>query len=102
MYDGPIYKPIYWLEWCLISIFTINAFYHIVRYGWATMRLQPIILKPKQRRLLGVSEDEPLFKNEVAQQQKSLEMSPSLNLSCINLNRRTIPLASSVLSEISM
>ncbi|XP_032674619.1 transmembrane protein 209 isoform X2 [Odontomachus brunneus] len=99
MCDGTVYKPIYWLEWCLASILTINAFYHIMRYIWATMRLQPIVLKPKQKRLLGVSEDEPLFKNEVVQQQKSSETSPSLNLSCINL-RRTIPLASSVLSEI--
>lgn len=101
MCDGIVYKPIYWLEWCVASIFMINAFYHIMRYMWVTMRLQPIVLKPKQRRLLGVSEDEPLFKNEVVQQQKSLETSPSLNLSCINL-RRTIPLTSSVLSEISM
>lgn len=102
MYDGPVYKPICWLEWCLASIFAINAFYHIIKYIWVTTRLQPIALKPKQRRLLGVSEDEPLFKNEVPQQQKSLESSPLLNLSCINLSRRTIPLASSVLSEISM
>ncbi|EFN86423.1 transmembrane protein 209 [Harpegnathos saltator] len=100
MYDGPIYKPICWLEWCLASIFAINAFYHIIRYAWVTIRLQPITLKPKQRRLLGVSEDEPLFKNEELQQQKSPELSPSLNLSYINFNRRSIPLASSVLSEI--
>lgn len=102
MYDGPVYKPICWLEWCLASIFAVNALYHIIRYVWATTRLQPITLKPKQRQLLGVSEDEPFFKNEVPLQQKLLESSPLLNLSCINLNRRTIPLASSVLSEISM
>lgn len=102
VYGGPAYKPVYWIEWCLASIFALNALYHIIRYIWATLSLKPIALSPKQRPLLGITEDDPLFKTEVPQKQKTPEPSPSLNLSCINLSRRTTPLGSSVLSEISM
>lgn len=102
VYGGPAYKPVYWIEWCLASIFGLNALYHIIRYTWATLSLKPITLSPKQRPLLGITEDDPLFKTEVPQKQKTPDPSPSLNLSCINLSRRTTPLGSSVLSDISM
>lgn len=65
------------------------------------MTLQPITLSPKQRQLLGVSEDDPLFRNEVPPQQKVLEQNPSINLSCINLHRRSA-IGSPMLNETSM
>lgn len=102
IYGGPAYKPIYWIEWCLASIFALNALYHIIQYIWAILSLKPIALSPKQRPLLGITEDDPLFKTEVPQKQKTPDPSPSLNLSCLNLSRRTTPLGTSVLSEISM
>ncbi|XP_011880588.1 PREDICTED: transmembrane protein 209 [Vollenhovia emeryi] len=98
-YGGWIYKPVYWIEWCLASIFALNALYHVVHYTWATLSLKPITLGPKQRPLLGVSEDDPLFRDEVPQRQTTPEPSPSLNLSCISLNRRSTTLGSSVLSD---
>lgn len=101
IYGGPAYKPVYWIEWCLVSIFALNALYHIIQYIYATLSLKPIILNAKQRPLLGISEDDPLFKDEVLQKQKFLEPSPSLNLSCMNFSRRT-SLGSPILSEISM
>ncbi|XP_050462419.1 transmembrane protein 209 [Cataglyphis hispanica] len=100
VYGGPAYKPVYWIEWCLASIFGLNALYHIIQYTWATLSLKPIALSPKQRPLLGITEDDPLFQTEVPQKQKTPDPSPSLNLSCINLSRRTTPLGSSVLSDI--
>lgn len=101
-YGGFAYKPVYWVEWCIASIFALNALYHIIQYTWATLSLKPIALSPKQRPLLGISEDDPLFKDEVPQKQTTPEPSPSLNLSCINLSRRSTPLGSLVLSDISM
>ncbi|KAM0725849.1 Transmembrane protein 209 [Formica fusca] len=100
VYGGPAYKPVYWIEWCLASIFALNALYHIIRYTWAILSLKPITLSPKQRPLLGITEDDPLFKIEVPQKQKTPDPSPSLNLSCINFSRRTTSLGSSVLSDI--
>lgn len=98
-YGGFAYKPIYWIEWCLASLFAVNALYHIIQYTWAILSLKPITLSPKQRPLLGVSEDDPLFKDEVPQKQTTPEPSPLLNLSCINLNRRSTTLGSSLLSD---
>jgi len=100
-YGGFTYKPVYWVEWCLVAIFALNALYHIIQYTWAVLSLKPITLSPKQRPLLGVSEDDPLFKDEMLQKQMTPEPSPSLNLSCINLSRRSTTLGSSVLSDIS-
>lgn len=74
--------------------------YHILRYVLTRLQLKPIVLSPKQRPLLGVSEDDPLFKKEVPQKLKIPEPSSTLNLS-INLNRRTTPLGTPALSEIS-
>ncbi|XP_078040168.1 transmembrane protein 209 [Augochlora pura] len=99
LYGGAAYKPFCWVEWCLASIFALNALYHIVRYAWAIFTLKPVILSPKQRRLLGVSEDDPIFKNETPSPQKSLEPIFPLNLSCISLNRRLTSLSSSALNE---
>lgn len=64
--------------------------------------MKAITLNPKQRPLLGIIEDDPLFKDEMSQKQVIPEPSPSLNLSSINLSRRSTTLGSSVLSDISM
>ncbi|KAG5310304.1 TM209 protein, partial [Acromyrmex insinuator] len=98
-YGGFAYKPIYWIEWCLASLFALNVVYHIIQYTWAILNLKPITLNSKQRPLLGVSEDDPLFKDEVPQKQTIPEPSPLLNLSCINLTRRSTTLGPSVLSD---
>lgn len=100
-YGGFAYKPIYWFECFLTAIFTLNALCHILQYIRATLSLKPITVDPKQRPLLGISEDDPLFKDEIPQKQTTPEPSPSLNLSCINLSRRSTSLGSSVLSDIS-
>lgn len=99
LYGGEAYKPFFWAEWCLASIFGLNALYHIIRYAWASFNLRPVLLSPKQRRLLGVSEDDPLFKNESVSSQKTPEPTVPLNLSCISFNRRMTPLGSPRLSE---
>ncbi|CAK9817499.1 Transmembrane protein 209 [Anthophora plagiata] len=99
LYGGAAYKPFCWAEWCLASIFALNALYHIIRYTWASFTLRPILLSPKQRRLLGISEDDPLFKNELSSPQRTPESIVSLNLSCIGLGRRMSPLGSSGLNE---
>lgn len=101
LYGGAGYKPFCWAEWCLASIFALNALYHITRYTWANLSLRPILLSPKQRRLLGVSEDDPLFRNELPASQKACEPMVPLNLSCISFNRR-MSLGSTGLSESSM
>ncbi|OAD52245.1 hypothetical protein WN48_02530 [Eufriesea mexicana] len=98
LYGGAAYKPFCWTEWCLASIFALNALYHITRYTWANLSLRPILLSPKQRRLLGVSEDDPLFRNELPASQKACEPMVPLNLSCISFNRR-MSLGSTGLSE---
>lgn len=101
MYSAYAYKSVYWIECCLLSIFALNALYHIVQYTCATLSLKSVALSPKQRSLLGVPEDDPLFKEEVSQKQKPPEFSSSLNLSFINLTRRTTSVGSSGLSDIS-
>ncbi|XP_066582864.1 transmembrane protein 209 isoform X2 [Prorops nasuta] len=54
---------------------------------------------PRQRKLLGISEDDPLFKNEEVPAQNTTDSTPTFNLSCINLSRRLIPLESSDINE---
>ncbi|KAL6264080.1 hypothetical protein P5V15_004159 [Pogonomyrmex californicus] len=98
-YGGFTYKPFYYIEWCLALIFVLNALYHIIQYIWAILSLKPITLDPKQRPLLGVSEDDPLFKYETPKKQMTPEPSPSLNISSIGLGRRSATLGSSVLSD---
>ncbi|XP_031843769.1 transmembrane protein 209 [Nomia melanderi] len=99
LYGGAAYKPFCWVEWCLASIFALNAVYHIARYAWATFTLRPVILYPRQRRLLGISDDDPIFKNEIPSPQKTSEPAFPLNLSCISLNRRLTSLGSPGLNE---
>ncbi|KAG7199543.1 hypothetical protein KM043_014154 [Ampulex compressa] len=99
LYGGAAYKPFCWVEWCLASIFALNALYHIAQYVWAALSLQPVVLSPRQRRLLGISEDDPLFKNEIPSPQKVSEPSSPMNLSCISLNRRLTPLGSPGLND---
>lgn len=98
LYGGAAYKPFCWIEWCLASIFALNAFYHIIQYVWASFHMQPVVLSPRQRLLLGITNDDPLFKNEIVSPKIS-ESSTPINLSCISLNRRLTPLGSSLLSE---
>ncbi|KAF7407356.1 transmembrane protein 209 [Vespula maculifrons] len=95
LYGGTAYKPFFWIEWCLASIFALNAFYHITQYIWTNFHIQPIVLSPRQKLLLGISNDDPLFKSETTLQKIS-ESSTPLNLSCISLNRRMTPLGSSL------
>ena len=83
-------------------IFGLNTVYHITKYTWASFSLRPILLNPKQRYLLGISEDDPLFKNEKPSSPKTSEPPVPLNLSCISLNRRMTSLGSTGLSESSM
>ncbi|XP_029039621.1 transmembrane protein 209 [Osmia bicornis bicornis] len=99
LYGGAAYKPFCWAEWCLASIFALNALYHITQYAWAGFTVRPISLSPKQRRLLGVSEDDPLFKDQLSSPQKTSESPFPSNLSCISLNRRMASLGSPGLSE---
>ena len=99
LYGGAAYKPFCWIEWCLASIFALNAAYHISQYAWASFTLRSVTLSPAQRRLLGVAEDDPIFKNQVPTPQKTSEPISPLNLSCISLNRRLTSLGSPGLSE---
>lgn len=103
LYGGAAYIPFCWAEWCLASIFALNALYHVSRYAWTSLTIRPILLSPKQRRLLGVADDDPLFKNQITLSQKASEPTTPLNLSCISLNRlnRMTSLGSSGLSESS-
>ncbi|KAK9293787.1 hypothetical protein QLX08_011349 [Tetragonisca angustula] len=101
VYGGVAYEPFCWAEWCLALIFALNSLYHITKYAWANFSLQPILLNPKQRRLLGISEDDPLFKNEQPSSPKASEPMIPLNLSCISLNRRMTPLGSTGLKDFS-
>lgn len=101
LYGGAAYKPFCWIEWCLASIFALNAAYHISQYAWASFTVRSVTLSPTQRRLLGVAEDDPIFKNQVPTPQKASEPISPLNLSCISLNRRLTSLGSPGLSESS-
>jgi len=101
IYNEFTYRTVYWIECCLVLIFILNVLHHIIQYIWTTLQLKPIVLSPKQRPLLGVPEDDPLFREEVPHKVKTSDQSFSLNLSYINLNRRSTPLGTPVLSEIS-
>lgn len=83
------YKPVLWIEWVLALIFGLNALYHIICYSNATLNLRPIALSPRQKRLLGINEDEPLFNTGRATAKLPEESSP-INLSALNLSRRSL------------
>ncbi|XP_015588188.1 transmembrane protein 209 isoform X2 [Cephus cinctus] len=99
LYGGVAYKPFSWIEWCLASIFALNALYHLIRYFLAILSLQPVTISPRQRRLLGITDDDPLFKNEPVSPPKVSEPSSPLNFSCMNLSRPSSTLGSPSLNE---
>ena len=100
-YGGVAYKPFSWIEWCLASIFALNSLYHIFSYSIATLSIQPVVLSPRQRKLLGIPEDDPFFKTEVSTVSKSLEPSSPINFTCMNLSRHSSTLGSPVLNDSS-
>lgn len=99
LYGGIAYKPFCWIEWFLASIFALNALYHIFSYTATTLSIQPVVLNSPQRKLLGVADDDPLFKTETLKTPKSMEPSSPLNLSCMNLSRNSNSLGSPILNE---
>ncbi|XP_012272889.1 transmembrane protein 209 isoform X2 [Orussus abietinus] len=99
LYGGVAYKPFCWVEWCLASVFALNAIYHLARYTVATFTLHPVTLNSGQRRLLGIPDDDPLFKNETPPIPKAAEPCSPLNFSCMNLSRRSSVLGSSGLDD---
>ncbi|KAJ8683244.1 hypothetical protein QAD02_019036 [Eretmocerus hayati] len=98
-YGGLAYKPFAWIEWCIASIFGVNSVYNLVKYSIAIVSLKPVVLSSKQRKLLGISADDPLFKNEAPVVQKSPEPTTPLNFSCMNLSRHSATLGSTSLNE---
>ncbi|XP_046430081.1 transmembrane protein 209 isoform X1 [Neodiprion virginianus] len=99
LYGGVAYKPFCWIEWCLASILALNAVYHIVSYAIATLSIQPVVLSPRQRKLLGVTDNDPLFKTEVPTPQKLSEPSSPQHFSTMNLSWRSNTLGSPGLNE---
>lgn len=100
-YGGIYYKPFAWVEWFLAAVFGLNSLYHLVRYSSALLSLRPVVLSEKQRKLLGISEDDPLFKTETPAPQKPSEPSTPLNFSCMNLSRHSSTLGNTSLNESS-
>lgn len=101
MYGEVAYKPFCWIEWCLASILALNALYHVISYVVATLSIQPVVLSPRQRKLLGVTENDPLFKNEVPPPQTLAEPSSPQHFSTMNLSWRSNTLSSPGLDESS-
>ena len=95
------YKPFSWIEWILASLFGLNSFYHLIRYSIAVFSIRPVVLTSKQRKLLGIAEEDPLFKNEDPVPPKPSEPSTPLNFSCMNLSRHSATLGSPSLNETS-
>ncbi|XP_003425289.1 transmembrane protein 209 [Nasonia vitripennis] len=98
-YGGIAYKPFSWIEWFLATVFGLNSIHHLIKYSMAMFSLRPVVLTSKQRKLLGISEDDPLFKNEVPVPQKPVEPSSPLNYSCINLSRHSNTLGNTSLND---
>ncbi|XP_058791107.1 transmembrane protein 209 [Phymastichus coffea] len=98
-YGGIAYKPFSWIEWCLASILGLNSVHHLIRYTMAMFSLRPVTLTANQRKLLGISEDDPLFKNEVLSPKTLPEPTTPLNFSCMNLSRNSSALGTSSLNE---
>ncbi|XP_011304655.1 transmembrane protein 209 [Fopius arisanus] len=86
---GTVYKPFLWFEWVLTMIFGLNALYHIICYCYAIFSLRPIMLSPQQKKLLGINEDDPLFKTGSTTPKQPTPSSP-VNLSSFNLSRRSL------------
>ena len=102
LYGGIAYKPFAWIEWVLASIFGFNAIYYLIVYTVAVFNLKPITVSQKQRKLLGIKEDDPLFKNEVTLPQKTSELSTPLNFSCMSFSRNSSTIGSPSFNESSM
>ncbi|KAL7301211.1 hypothetical protein TKK_0006178 [Trichogramma kaykai] len=89
-YEVINYNPLVYIEWILAGIFSINSFYHLIKYVTAKLTLQPVTLNQKQRKLLGVADNDPLFQHEVSTPQKTVEASSALNFSCMNISRHSL------------
>ncbi|XP_012253137.2 transmembrane protein 209 [Athalia rosae] len=99
LYGGVAYKPFCWIEWFLASILALNALYHIISYAIATLSIQPVILSPRQRKLLGVTENDPLFKSEAPPPPTVAEPSSPQHFSTMNLSWRSNTLGSPGLND---
>ncbi|CAG5101610.1 Similar to Tmem209: Transmembrane protein 209 (Mus musculus) [Cotesia congregata] len=94
LYVDATYKQFLWIEWVLVLIFGLNALYHIASYIIGILNLRPVMLNPEQKKLLGVSNDETLFKSMSSTNETKLcpePISPILNMtSPLNLSRRSL------------
>lgn len=95
MYVDATYKQFMWIEWVLVLIFGLNALYHIVSYVVGTFNMRPVVLNPEQKKLLGITNDETLFKSTpLTSEIKSClpePISPIINMTTpLNLSRRSL------------
>ncbi|KAK0077979.1 hypothetical protein PV325_003214 [Microctonus aethiopoides] len=90
LYGSVAYKPLFWIEWLLALIFALNSLYHIISYIVATLNLRPIVLSPQQKKLLGVNENEALFKTGSTPIIKPCEPVSPINMTSMNLSRRSL------------
>lgn len=95
------YKPFSYIEWVLAILLGANSLFHLMKYTLAVCSLRPVVISKKQRKLLGISDDDPLFKNEVPTTQKPCEPSTPMNFSCMNLSRHSNTLGTPNLNETS-
>ncbi|XP_034937336.1 transmembrane protein 209 [Chelonus insularis] len=92
VYGDAVYKPFFWIEWCLALIFALNALYHVGSYFVASVNLRPIVLSPRQKKLLGISDDECLFKTTTSSPTKPTDaITPIMSMTTpLNLSRRSL------------
>ena len=98
-YGGEAYKPVAWIEWVLALIFAVNAGYHLVKYALSKLSLKPVTVTQRQKKLLGVSDHDPMFKVEKPVTQKPVEPSPSRNFSCANLSLHSSSFGTPILND---
>jgi hypothetical protein len=57
IYTCPVYTTtVVYLEWLVALILMLNTAYHFVHYLRRTFYLDPVILSPTQKKLLGISD----------------------------------------------
>lgn len=74
------------MEWGLALILVVNMINHLWIYGASKLSLKTVTGTQRQKKLLGIPDDDPLFKVEKTDSKKLVDPNPSLNFSCANLS----------------
>uniref|UniRef100_A0A1B6FSW8 Transmembrane protein 209 n=1 Tax=Cuerna arida TaxID=1464854 RepID=A0A1B6FSW8_9HEMI len=101
VYTCPLYTTTaHMIEHAVAIILLLNTLFHFSRYFWTSMTLQPVVLSPKQKSLLGIKESDYYIRTATSTpvKPKSPQLDPPMCVTPLNMSTNSW-LSSSILSH---